>query len=81
MSNLVIRIFAKFCNFSIKIIDIFSEMHYSENTKFLTNFQFLEVRVWITLVEQKHYKYWQRQWINASTLNIEAGTVALALRT
>ena len=40
MSNLVIRIFAKFCNFSIKIIDIFPKLHYSENTKFLTNFSF-----------------------------------------
>lgn len=38
MSNLVTRIFAKICNFSIKIIDIFSKMHYSENTKILTNF-------------------------------------------
>ena len=40
-----------------KIIDIFSEMHYSENTKFLTNFQFFGGAIWITLVEQKHYKH------------------------
>ena len=57
MSNLVIRILQNFAIFQSKIIDIFSEMHYSENTKFLTNISILGGAIWITLVEQERCKH------------------------